>query len=40
MRKIIAKEIWYLSESFNIPLGRFAPVIVGWMLGTRGNKTK
>lgn len=30
MRKWIAREITYISESFNIKLGWFAPIISKW----------
>lgn len=38
MKKLIAREIWYISESFNISLGRFAPIIFGWMIGSKNKK--
>ena len=40
IKQIIGREIWYLSESFNIPLGRFAPTVFGWMMGSKGKKQK
>ena len=38
VKKFIGSEIWYISESFNISLGRFAPIVFGWMVGVKGNK--
>ena len=44
----LAFEVWNLSENLNIPLGRFAPMVFGLMIGrtphraskgeTEGNK--
>ena len=28
--------IWNASERFRVPLGRFAPIIFGWMIGSKG----
>jgi len=36
--QFIASCIWSTSETFNIPLWRFAPVIFGWMIGAKGTK--
>ena len=33
--------IWNLSEaSYLPPLGRFAPIIFGWMIGSKGKRIK
>jgi hypothetical protein len=36
--KTIGKLIWGFSEYFNIPLGKFAPTVFGWMIGRKGKK--
>ena len=36
--KIIGRIIWDLSEGFEIPLGTFAPMVFGWMVGSKGKK--
>lgn len=38
IKQFIGREIWYLSESFNISLGIFAPTIFGWMIGSKGKR--
>jgi hypothetical protein len=40
MRKIIATFIWDFSEYINIGLGRFAPIIFVWMIGSKCKKIK
>ncbi len=30
--------IWDLSEGFGIPIGRYAPIVFGWMVGSKGIK--
>ena len=30
--------IWNTSEFLKIPLGIFAPIVFGWMIGSKGNK--
>lgn len=36
--RFIGKLIWDFSEDFRIPLGRFAPIVFGWMIGSKGKK--
>lgn len=36
--KIIGKIIWELSEFFSIGLGKYAPIVFGWMIGSKGKK--
>lgn len=38
MKKYVGKLIWDLSECFKVPLGRFAPIVFGWMIGSKGDK--
>lgn len=39
MKRKIGKAIWSLEECFHISLGKFAPVIFGWMIGAeKGRK--
>jgi hypothetical protein len=35
MKKFIGKLIWNISEYFDIDLGKFAPIIFGWMIGSK-----
>jgi len=36
----IASCIWNMSEDLNIPLGVFAPIVFGWMIGSKGKRKK
>lgn len=36
--QFVASCIWNTSENLNIPLGRFAPIVFGWMIGAKPNK--
>jgi len=38
MKSLMCGWIWNLSEWSGIPLGRFAPVIFGGMIGCKGEK--
>lgn len=38
MKRRIGKAIWMFTEFFGISLGRFAPVVFGWMIGATGRK--
>ena len=40
IKKIIGKEIWIFSETYHIPLGRFGPIVFGWMIGSKGKRVK
>ena len=43
MLKFIGKFIWNFTEYFNIPLGKndkYAPIIFGLMIGSKGVKIK
>ncbi len=33
---MIWKFIWWFSEYFDVPLGRFAPFVLGKMIGSKG----
>ncbi len=35
--QLIASCIWNMSESLKIPLGRFAHIVFGWMIGRKLN---
>jgi len=37
---IIASLIWNGCEYFNISLGKYAPIIFGMMIGSKGNRMK
>lgn len=34
-KQFLASCIWNLSEYSNIGLGKYAPTVFGWMLGTK-----
>jgi hypothetical protein len=36
--QFVASCIWNTSESLNIPLGKFAPIVFGLMIGYKPNK--
>lgn len=36
--RIIGKIIWELSELSGIGLGKYAPIVFGWMVGSKGKK--
>lgn len=43
MKKIlefIGYIIWMSAEFFGINLGKFAPIVFGWMLGQSGKRIK
>lgn len=37
--QFIASIIWNTSENLKIPLGRFAPTVFGWMIGSKKRKS-
>lgn len=37
-KKAIASLIWNISEGLKIPLGKYAPIVFGWMIGSKGKK--
>jgi hypothetical protein len=39
-KEIIGSLIWNASESLHIPLGRFAPIVFGWMIGAKPEKVE
>lgn len=38
MKKLIGKILWNFAESNNISLGKFAPIVFGWMIGSKPIK--
>ena len=34
----VGRVIWNTSETLNIPLGKYAPKVFGWMIGVKGEK--
>jgi len=36
--QFVASCIWNTSEYTGIGLGRFAPIVFGWMIGSKGTK--
>jgi len=36
--QFIASLIWNTSERYNVPLGRFAPTVFGWMIVAKRKK--
>lgn len=37
-KRLVGTIIWNLSELLNIPLGRSAPKVFGWMIGIEGKR--
>jgi hypothetical protein len=35
--QFVASCIWNISENLDIPLGRLAPIVFGWMIGSKGK---
>ena len=40
MKKLIGSIIWTVSEYCFIDLGKFAPIVFGWMIGRKGKQKK
>ena len=38
LKQAIASIIWNTSENLKIPLGKYAPIVFGWMIGSKGKK--
>lgn len=38
LKRFIATIIWDVSETMKWPLGKYAPKIFGWMIGSKGKK--
>ena len=36
--QFIGSCIWNTSEYLKIPLGKYAPIVFGWMIGYNGKK--
>jgi hypothetical protein len=36
--QVIGGLIWSTSERLDVPLGQFAPIVFGWMIGSEGVK--
>jgi hypothetical protein len=39
-KQFFASCIWNLSEYFEIGLGKYAPIIFGWMIGAKQHMIK
>ena len=37
---LLSSIVWNLSEYFNIPLGKFAPIVFSMVLGKKNRKVK
>ncbi|AGO48292.1 hypothetical protein Phi17:1_gp16 [Cellulophaga phage phi17:1] len=37
-KRLIGSLIWNISENLKIPLGKYSPIIFGWMIGSKGVK--
>ena len=35
MKQIVGKIIWEFAETFHINLGKYAPIIFGWMINSK-----
>ena len=40
IKRAIGSAIWNTSEFFKIPLGRFAPIVFGWMIAAKRRNIK
>jgi hypothetical protein len=40
MKRWIGKLIWDTAEELHINLGPLAPIIFGWMIGSKGKRIK
>lgn len=38
--KALGRLIWNFSEYFNVSLGNFAPIVFGWMIGSKGKNIR
>lgn len=38
IKKLVGRIIWDTSEALGISLGKAAPVIFGWMIGSKGHR--
>lgn len=38
IKKVVGRFIWDTSEVLGISLGTAAPVIFGWMIGSKGHR--
>jgi len=36
--QLIGSVIWNTSECLKIPVGNFAAIVFGWMIGSKGKK--
>lgn len=39
-KQLFASCIWNISELIKISLGKNAPIVFGWMIGSKNNKLK
>lgn len=37
-KQLIASCIWNLSEYFGVGLGKYAPIVFGWVIGSKGKR--
>ena len=40
IKMIVGRILWETTEDLKIPLGKFAPIVFGWMIGCKGKKQK
>jgi hypothetical protein len=38
IKRFIGRIIWDISETMHWPLGKYAPIIFGWMVGAKKRK--
>ncbi len=38
IKRILGRVIWEASETLHIPLGRFALIVFGWIIGSKGKE--
>ena len=37
-KQLFASCVWEMSEYFEVGLGKYAPTIFGWMIGSKGKQ--
>jgi len=38
IKKYLAAQLWCFCEDWEIPLGKWAPIVFGWAIGCKGVK--
>ena len=40
IKTFIGSCIWNFSEYFHVPIGKYAPIVFGWMINSKGKELK